>query len=74
MKDNARQIHTPEAASDFWKKKKGCLGRDSNPHIQCKANAYKPKAASDFSKKKTELPWEGFIPTTSRVLDRCSTN
>ena len=38
MKDNARHMHTPKAASG----------------------------------KKTELPWAGFEPVTSRVLDGCS--
>ena len=42
MKDNARQMHTPKAASDF--------------------------------QEKTELPWAGFEPATSSVLDGCSTN
>ena len=38
MKDNARQTHTPKAASDFERIKLSCLGRDSNPH--CKQVLY----------------------------------
>ena len=29
MKDDARQMHTPKAASDFQRKELSCLGRDS---------------------------------------------
>ena len=30
-KDNARQMHTPKAASDFQRKKLSCLGQGLNP-------------------------------------------